>query len=150
MLGGSSFGALTAAWASVDHEDLAERLFLLAPAFGFVERHAGALSEEDRERWASGEPLTVEKEWFTVDLHPAILHETSRRKVSDLARRLALPSLIIHGRRDESVQLDDVFAFVRTCAAPGLELLVLGDGDHRLTGHKERLGEELLRFAGLD
>jgi len=150
MLGGSSFGALTALWTAVENPALAESLFLLAPAFGFVERHAAALSQEERERWSGGEPLTVEKEWFTVDLEPAIYHETKRRPVADLARRLDRAALIVHGKHDESVPLDAVLDFVRACDAPGLELHVVGDGDHRLTDHRELLGKELLRFAGLD
>jgi len=149
MLGGSSFGALTALWTSVEHPGLAERLFLLAPAFGFVERHAASLSREVRERWAAGEPLTVEKDWFTVDLEPAIYHETLRRPLADLARRLDVPALMMHGKRDESVPLQAVLEFFENCDAPGLELHVLGDGDHRLTDHKDLLAAELVRFARL-
>jgi pimeloyl-ACP methyl ester carboxylesterase len=150
MLGGSSFGALTALWTAVDHPELVERLFLIAPAFDFVERHSEALSEEERERWSAGEPLRVEKDWFTVDLEPHIYHETLQRPVAELARRLDAPALIVHGKHDESVPLDAVYDFVRACDAKGLELLVVGDGDHRLTDHKQLLGEELLRFADLD
>ena len=108
------------------------------------------LTEEERERWRAGETILVEKDWFSVDLDPAIYHETATRPVSELARRLAQPALIIHGKRDETIPLAHVLDFVRDCAAPGLELLVIGDGDHRLTDHKNLLAKELIRFAGLD
>ncbi|MHC4937586.1 MAG: alpha/beta hydrolase [Planctomycetota bacterium] len=150
MLGGSSFGALTAMWTAVDHSGLVERLFLLAPAFEFVERHYETLSDEEKELWTGGVPLKVERDWFTVDLHPHIYHETVQRPVSELARRLDRPALIIHGKHDESVPLDVVVDFVGRCDAKELELLIVGDGDHRLTDHRELLGRELLRFANLD
>ena len=150
MLGGSSFGALTALWTAVEHPALAERLFLLAPAFEFVERHYEELSPEERERWTAGVPLKVEKDWFTVHLESAIYHESAQRTVAELARLFALPALILHGKHDETVPLQAVFDFVRACDSKGLELFVIGDGDHRLSDHKELLAQELIRFAGLD
>ncbi|MHC4955048.1 MAG: alpha/beta hydrolase [Planctomycetota bacterium] len=149
LLGGSSFGALTAAWASVDHPELCEGLFLIAPAFGFVERHAAALEEGELEAWRAGEPIRVERDWFTVELEHFLLLETEHREVERLASSFAKPALIVHGKQDETVPVDDVIAFFRTCQAPGLELLLIADGDHRLTDHKERLARELLGFAGL-
>ncbi|MEM8882978.1 MAG: alpha/beta hydrolase [Planctomycetota bacterium] len=150
LLGGSSFGALTALWTTIENPGLAERLFLLAPAFRFIERHHDALTPEEQAQVARGEPLRVEKEWFSVDLEADIFLERNERTMERLVAELAVPALIVHGKHDETVPLDVVFDFVRASNAPGLELHVVGDGDHRLTDHKELLARELLRFAMLD
>ena len=149
MLGGSSFGALTALWASVDHPELCERLFLIAPAFGFIERHVAGYTPEEVERWRAGELARIERDWFSVDLQNDILLETEERQVAELAKRLRHPALMVHGKCDETVPWQDVVGFFRDCEAPGLELHLIGDGDHRLTDHLPTLTEQLIRFAGL-
>ena len=149
MLGGSSFGALTALWTAVDHPEICERLFLIAPAFGFIERHVASRTPEEVERWRAGELARVEKDWFSVDLQNDILLETEERQVAELALRLRHPALMVHGKHDETVPCDDVVEFFRRCEAPGLELHLIGDGDHRLTDHLPTLTQQLIRFAGL-
>ena len=147
FLGGSSFGALTSMWASVDHPTLCRGLFLLAPALHFIERHTEGLSPEQLERWRSGEPIFVEKDWFTVDLHSAIYEETEERAVAELARRFRLPARIVHGSEDETIRLADVESFVGQCDNPKLSLRVIPGGDHRLTEHLDLLAAELLAFV---
>jgi len=147
LLGGSSFGALTAMWASVDHPDLCRRLFLLAPAIHFVERHSESLHPDELERWRSGKPIRVEKDWFTVDLESGLLHEAEDRAVSELARRFRHHARIVHGSEDETIPLADIEAFVKTCRNPDLSLRVVPGGDHRLTGHLDLLSDELLKFV---
>jgi len=127
---GSSFGALVAAWASVDHPRLCHRLVLLAPAFGFVERHRAT--------------MRVKSEWVDARLSEDLVEESARRRDEDLARRLAVPTLILHGERDEAVPVDASRAFVR--ARPDVRLLVVPGGDHRLTAWKELIAREVLGF----
>jgi pimeloyl-ACP methyl ester carboxylesterase len=145
VLAGSSFGGLVAAWAAAEDPGLCERLALIAPAFGFIERHVAELPPGRAEAWRRGEPLRVEREWITFDLDNRILLEAERRPVSDLARRLDRPTLILHGRNDESVPLRASEEFARSC--PAVELCVIEDGDHRLVDHKETLGRRILAFV---
>jgi len=147
LLGGSSFGALTSMWASIDHPELCQQLFLIAPAIRFIERHTEALTPEDLERWRSGQPIRVDKDWFSVDLHSAIYDEAQERSVSELAHRFRHPARIVHGSEDETIALADVEAFVDACANPGLSLRVIPGGDHRLTEHLLLLETELLASA---
>jgi len=144
LLGGSSFGALTSMWASVDHPELCSALFLIAPAIHFIERHTEALAPEDLERWRAGEPIRVEKDWFTVELESGIYDEAEDRAVSELARRFSKPARIVHGTDDETIPFADVKAFVEACAHPELSLHVIPGGDHRLTDHLDVLTRELL------
>ena len=134
-------------WASVEHPDLCRALFLIAPAIHFVERHSRNLPPEELERWRRGEPIRVEKEWFTVDLESDLLHETEFRAVSRLERRFSHPARIVHGSEDETIPLADVEAFVEECVNPDLSLRVVPGGDHRLTDHLDLLVSELLKLV---
>jgi len=128
---GSSFGALVAAWASVDHPRLCDRLALIAPAFGFVARHAPS--------------MRIRSEWVDVTLTRAIVDEAPTRRDEELARRLAAPALILHGERDEAVPIEASRAFVRLC--PNVRLVEIPGGDHRLTAWKELVARTIAGFV---
>ena len=137
ILLGSSFGGLVAAWLCAEDPEFCDRAVLIAPALGFVERHVGGLSPEVAAAWRRGEPLRVEKDWFSVDLENAILKESATRPVAELARRLRTPTLIIHGDQDEEVPVSASIEFGKMCAAVGLH--IIEGGDHRLADHLERI-----------
>lgn len=137
ILLGSSFGGLVAAWLCAEEPDFCDRLVLIAPAFGFVERHVASLSPDVADAWRRGEPLRVEKDWFTVDLSNAILDEAASRPTAELARRLRTPTLIIHGDQDEQVPVSASIEFQRACAAADLH--IIEGGDHGLADHLERI-----------
>jgi pimeloyl-ACP methyl ester carboxylesterase len=137
ILLGSSFGGLVAAWLCAEDPGFCDRAVLIAPALGFVERHVAGLSSEVAKAWRHGEPLHVEKDWFSVDLENAILKESATRPVSELARRLRTPTLIIHGDQDEEVPVSASVDFEKMCAA--VDLHIIEGGDHRLAEHLERI-----------
>lgn len=128
---GSSFGGLVAAWASVVHPQLCDRLALIAPAFGFVARHAPS--------------MRIRSEWVDVTLSRAILDEAPARRDEDLARRLAAPTLILHGERDDAVPIEASRAFARL--RPETRLVEVPGGDHRLTAWKETVARTIGAFV---
>ena len=148
VLIGSSFGGLVAAWCSVDHPEVCDKLVLIAPAFGLVERHLASLTPADAQAWRDGRPLRVANERFDVSLSNKVLLEADRRTVGELAARLAKPTLILHGRHDDQVPVEASLSFFQACALKELDLYVIGDGEHRLTDHKEFLADQILRFVG--
>jgi pimeloyl-ACP methyl ester carboxylesterase len=148
VLIGSSFGGLVAAWCSVDHPEVCDRLVLIAPAFGLVERHLASLPEDQAAAWRRGEPLRIVTEWLDARLSNRILREAEERTVADLAARLAKPTLILHGRQDEQVPVRASLDFFDACAFPGLDLFLVGGGDHRLTDHRALLADQILRYLG--
>ena len=117
---------------------------LLAPAFRLHERWMARLTPADLARW--------EREG-SVEVHH---HATNRpRRIGwaffeDAARWPAfpvvkVPALCIAGRRDDTVPLEDVQAWVdRT---PGARLEVVDDG-HELTGSLERIVALTREFLG--
>ena len=140
---GSSLGGWLAALAASRNPSV-KRLVLLAPAFRLHERWMARLTRADLERWR----------WEgSVEVHH---HATNRpRRIGwaffeDAARWPAfpvvkVPALCIAGRRDDTVPLEDVQAWVdRT---PGARLEVVEDG-HELTGSLERIVALTREFLG--
>jgi hypothetical protein len=140
---GSSLGGWLAALAASRNSSV-ERLVLLAPAFRLHERWMARLAPADLERW---------RREGSVEVHH---HATNRpRRIGwaffeDAARWPAfpvvkIPALCIAGRRDDTVPLEDVQAWVdRT---PGSRLEVVEDG-HELTGSLERVVALTREFLG--
>jgi pimeloyl-ACP methyl ester carboxylesterase len=145
VLLGSSFGGVVASWAAAGRPGLCDRLALIAPAFGFIERHVATLSPEAAAAWRSGTPHRVEREWFNVDLSNRILLEAESRPWREFAQRLEMPTLVLHGSKDESVPVQASMEFASACEA--VELEVIEGGDHRLVDRKELLAERIERFV---
>lgn len=142
LLIGSSFGGLVAAWACAEQPDLCDTLVLIAPAFGFVERHVAMMPERVVSAWRAGELLTIQNEWLDVRLSNRILFEAETRPLADLAARLQTPTKIIHGRRDEQVPFAASLDFA--ALRPATDVYLVGEGDHRLTAHIDLLIRQTL------
>ncbi len=141
LIGSSLGGWLSALTAAQDAT--VERLVLLAPAFGLVERWTGRLGPRQLEEWKR-DGLEVEH------------HATGTRRridyafVEDAGRfpaypAVAVPTLVIAGRQDELVPLADVERWV--AQTPSAGLVVLDDG-HGLERSYARIFEEARAFLG--
>jgi len=128
LLIGSSLGGYLAALFAARHPDRAAALVLLAPAFGMARRWSTLLGPEAIRDWRERGSREV---YHYGD-------KTSRRIAYDLiADGLAYedfpavpcPALVIHGRRDDTVdyRISVEFAVER----PNVELVLL-DSDHQL------------------
>jgi pimeloyl-ACP methyl ester carboxylesterase len=140
---GSSLGGWLAALAASRHPSV-ERLVLLAPAFRLHERWMARLGPADLERWRRD---------GSVEVHH---HATNRpRRIGwaffeDAARwppfpAVGVPTLCIAGRRDDTVPLEDVEAWV--ARTPSARLEVVDDG-HELTGSLDRIVALTREFLG--
>jgi hypothetical protein len=145
---GSSFGALVAAWTARLHPQLVDALLLVAPAFGFLERIVGRLEPEQRERWRAGEAIRIRNQWIDRPLDSAILDDPLAQAEHRLAEELVLPTIVVHGKRDETVPWRESLAFFERSANPHLELRLLADGDHRLQGHLQAVVAAALALSG--
>jgi pimeloyl-ACP methyl ester carboxylesterase len=137
---GSSLGGYLAALLAARHPSI-ERLVLLAPAFRLFERWRARLTREQADAWKA--------EGLWVDHH--VTKDRRRlgyRFMEDAATlpafpEVRVPALCFAGRRDDTVPLEDVAAFVdRT---PGARLVVLDDG-HELVASVPRIFEEMRQF----
>ena len=138
VLMGSSLGGLTAARAA-EGDDRVSALVLLAPAFRAAERWRARLGEEGVRRWR-------ETGWLEIDDYAL----KARGRVDfgfledlDAADTgwpdVRVPTLIIHGRRDEvvDIQLSRTFAASR----PHVRLVEVDDGHELITTLPATLAE---------
>jgi pimeloyl-ACP methyl ester carboxylesterase len=146
---GSSFGGLVAGWAVADDPTLAERLILVAPAFGFLDRYLLTLPDDEREAWIGGEVHALRVPHLAGEtLLPEVLLQRSERSWQKLAAALETPTLIVHGRKDETVPWQASVDFAELCPRDDLDLILIGDGDHGLADRLDDLVHHTLRFLG--
>jgi uncharacterized protein len=139
LLGSSLGGYLAAVAASRDPS--VERLVLLAPAFRLFERWDGKLVEAEREEWrARGREVHHFASGRTRRLGWQFHQDAQGWPAFPEVR---VPTLCIAGRRDDTVPLEDVAAFV--ARTPSARLVEVDDG-HELGQSLERVFEEAWAF----
>jgi pimeloyl-ACP methyl ester carboxylesterase len=137
---GSSLGGYLAAVAAGRNPAI-ERLVLLAPAFRLFERWDRKLTVADREEWRARGRETYH---FASQRSRQLgwqFHEDA--KGYPAFPEVKIPTLCIAGRRDETVPLEDVAAFV--ARTPSARLLEVDDG-HELSSSLDLIFEEAWRF----
>ncbi len=142
---GSSMGGLTALWFAARSPGRVARNIVIAPAFEMAGRLLLGLGRAKAQEWRRLGRVRIENPYGAFDLGYQFVEEETRYPTVSLMRRLATPSLILHGSDDEVVpcQLSRQFAD----RLEHVELVEIRGGDHRLTAHKELLFEEMWRFA---
>lgn len=133
LIGSSMGGYLAALYASLHPE--AERLVLLAPAFGFASRWSLRLGEEKMAEWR--ERGEIEMTHYGTGKPEAIgyaLIEDGMRYPAE--PDFAQPALIFHGSGDNVVPLSFSEDFVRT--RPNVRLTTMASG-HELTDVMEEM-----------
>jgi pimeloyl-ACP methyl ester carboxylesterase len=137
---GSSLGGYLAAVAAARDPSI-ERLVLLAPAFRLFERWDKKLTDEERAEWRSrGREVFHHASGRTRRLGWQF-HEDA--KGWPAFPEVRVPTLCIAGRRDDTVPLEDVAAFV--ARTPTARLLEVDDG-HELALSLDLIFEEARRF----
>jgi pimeloyl-ACP methyl ester carboxylesterase len=139
---GSSLGGYLAAVAAA-RQPAIQGLVLLAPAFRLFERWDRRLTEAEREEWR----LRGREVYHAASACPRRLgwqfHEDARAYPA--FPEVWVPTLCIAGRRDETIPLEDVAAFV--ARTPSARLVEVEDG-HELTASLDRVFEEAWGFLG--
>ncbi len=120
---GSSLGGLVGAFAAAARPDAVTALALIAPAFGLAAGLAQRLDPHGR-MW------TNEGLGFRVEAR--VLADAAALDEAALPSRLRVPTLVVHGTRDEVIPARASERFVDALAAPVKELWLVPDGDHRL------------------
>lgn len=143
---GSSMGGFASAWFAKSNPEVVFGCALLAPAFGFLQRRWGQLTEEDRETWRRTDRLRVRNEWLDVEVGYGLAEERDQFQLGELATGWRTPALLFHGVADQVVPDEDSLEFLRLVDYPHVELRLFKDGDHRLTAYKDEIASEVGRF----
>ncbi len=137
---GSSLGGYLAA-VLAGRSPAVERLVLLAPAFRLFERWDRRLTGAEREEWRT---RGREVYHFASARQRRLgwqFHEDARGYPA--FPEVGIPTLCIAGRRDETIPLEDVAAFV--ARTPSARLVEVDDG-HELTTSLDRIFDEAWAF----
>ena len=125
---GSSFGGLTAAWLGEKYPQVT-RLILLAPAFDFLKHLLFSLGNIQVKQWQKEGYLSIyhygEKQ--NIPLNYQFITDLMNYKESQLKR--SIPTLIIHGKNDETIPIKSSRDYVQT---RDYVKLIEFDSDHSL------------------
>lgn len=142
---GSSLGGLAAAWTAQGCPTV-ERLILLAPAFDLLVAWLPRLGRAGVQQWRT--TGAVEQFHYGLgcfqSLDYGFVTDLETYDESHLSR--PVPTLILHGRQDETIPIDasDRFAKER----PWVTLIEL-ESDHGLGNSVSRIWREIQDFCGL-
>jgi len=149
ILIGSSFGgflALQATQRAIGRkgDPLVKALVLLAPVVFPWHPTCGMITEAMEEHWAQkgAFPVHESESGLTVNVHIEFVRQLKSLTV-DLGAEL-LPTLIIHGERDEVVPIQQSVEFCRR--HPGTALIKLDD-THQLLAHPSKLVSAIQDFV---
>jgi uncharacterized protein len=143
---GSSLGGLTAAWLGEQHMQV-DRLVLLAPAFQFLAHWLPKLGDEQMQRWALEQSMSVYHYSMKHDVPLSYDFVTDAMQYDDHQIRRPVPTLILHGRGDEVVPIDASRNFASD--RPWVRLIEL-DSDHALGNVLDEIWDAIQEFCTLD
>ena len=142
VLMGSSLGGYLAALFAARHPEKIEKLVLLAPAFGFLERFRGRLTPEQLAQWKHEGKLML-YHYGSKTRQPlgfGLLEDAAQYEPEPDFNQ---PGLILHGTGDDVVPVQGSQAFVNT--HPNVRLRIFSSG-HELTDVLDLLWRETAVF----
>ena len=141
---GSSLGGLTAAFLAQYHPQV-EKIILLAPAFDFLTNWLAKLGKDEIEKWEWERYREIYHygEKKMLPLHYDFLTDATEYKEKKLRRQV--PTLIIHGIKDEIINIESSIKFAQD--RPWVKLIET-DSDHSLGNKLDLIAEEILNFLG--
>ncbi|MBW4615086.1 MAG: alpha/beta hydrolase [Desmonostoc vinosum HA7617-LM4] len=142
---GSSLGGLISAHLGQQHLQL-QRLVLLAPAFGFLSHWLPKLGDEEVQRWQREKYLMVYHygEGRSLPLSYDFVTDAAQYREEMLQR--PIPTLILHGKKDEVIPIEASRDFARS--RPWVELVEL-DSDHALGNVMAEIWQAICFFCQL-
>jgi hypothetical protein len=145
---GSSFGGLTAAWLAeqTQVQGRIQKLVLLAPAFQFLAQWLPRLGDEALTRWqaAGALPIFHYGQGRMLPLHYGFI--TDAQTYAEGQLRAEVPTLILHGRQDEVIDIQASRDYGAT--RPWVKLVELADY-HSLLATQDQIWQAIQDWLGL-
>jgi pimeloyl-ACP methyl ester carboxylesterase len=140
VLIGSSMGACVAAWYAALNPGRIATCAMIAPAFNFVDSLLEQIGPDQAERWKEAGVMQFANHYCNVELGYDLVRDWEQYPIAELERQYLTPSLVIHGTEDEILSYQHSLNFTLKSQAD-VDLILVKGGDHRLTDHKEKLGD---------
>ncbi|BDI18421.1 hypothetical protein ANSO36C_42230 [Nostoc cf. commune SO-36] len=142
---GSSLGGLTSAYLGQQYLQV-QRLVMLAPAFGFLSHWLPKLGNEEIKRWQQEKYIMVYHygEERAIPLSYDFVTDAVQYQEELLQR--PIPTLILHGKKDEVIPIEASRDFARS--RPWVELVEL-ESDHALDNVMEEIWQAIRLFCQL-
>ena len=143
---GSSMGGGTALWYAALHPGEIAAGLHIAPALD-LERSLLAWAGPERTRaWQETGAIHFTNEFVSCELSWELIEDLRRHPLEKLLASYRTPTLLLQGKKDDSVPWKSVADFAVRVAYEEVELHLFADGDHRLTDRKDRLWDLMLEF----
>ncbi len=142
---GSSFGGLTAVWIAEKYPQV-QSLILLAPAFDFLSHWLPKLGKAQVKQWQNSGYLSVYHygEDRLLPLSYDFVLDAEKYHQNLLTRNI--PTLIIHGRQDETIP---VTASIKYAQNRDNVKLIRTSSDHSLREAMESIWQEIRLFCSI-
>jgi uncharacterized protein len=142
---GSSLGGLTAAHLGQQYLQV-QRLVLLAPAFGFLSHWLPKLGNQEVQRWQQEKYIMVYHYGEEQSIPLSYDFVTDAAQYQEQLLQRPIPTLILHGKKDEVIPIEASRDFARW--RPWVELVEL-DSDHELGNVMEEIWQTIRLFCQL-
>lgn len=137
VLIGSSMGGAVIAWHALEQK--VASLVMIAPSLRFPLGIAAQIGPEAMQEWQRVGVRAWRSEWIDLEIGFGLMQDAAKYDFARLEQGLHSATLILHGMADDAVDWRHSAAFAAACRHPHVDLLLMKDGDHRLTDRKELL-----------
>ena len=146
VLIGSSMGGAVSAWYTVRHPGQVNAVAWIAPSLTFPNSLVSEIPAGQLSAWKDAGQMRYRNEWLDVTLGYDLVTDGQTYDYRELLAAYRLPTLIFHGIQDDAVPWQASVDFVKNCPNKAIDLVVIKQGDHRLTDHKGFLGKALVAW----
>ena len=142
---GSSFGGLTATWVGEKYPQV-KRLILLAPAFNFLSYWLPKLGKAQVKQWQDSGYMSVYHYGEDKLLPLSYEFVVDGEKYDQALLQRSIPTLIIHGKQDETIAVEASIQYARNHEQVKL---LTPDSDHTLHEEMAHIWQEIQLFCSL-
>lgn len=143
----SSMGGAVAAWYQLAHPGRVGAMACIAPSFSFPSQLRTELPKAEMSAWRKSGLRRIQNEWLDVQVGYGLMEDADAYDPRRLVAGYTAPTLIFHGMQDDAVPWRASQRFVEECPSPALDLLLIKEGDHRLTDYKTYMFETMLAWV---
>jgi pimeloyl-ACP methyl ester carboxylesterase len=146
VLIGSSMGGWAASWYAVRHPERISATMLIAPSFMFGRWILKNLTPAEVAQWEESDVLKFTNQYGHAELGYDFVRDMEHYPTTELYQGYRAPTLICHGMMDDIVDYHQSLEFQQQCASADVDVVLLKNGDHRLTAQKAELAELLVVY----